>query len=525
MAPILNIFASIAKDAPGAAAHATGAAPVGIHMSDTTEESTYAIARILMDCVEWFLGILGLSNDSSLFLVLYAILVFAVAIGIGMVIKWLVVALLNKIGPHVKSDIYRNLVQQKFFTKLCRFIPALLFIVLIQFTLYGSHSLAMILSRITYIYIIVILCSSVSTLVDVMWRHINSRANKRKLPLNGLMQLVKLIIWIIGALIILAVIFNKSPGSLLAGLGAFSAVLMLVFKDNILGVVAGVQLAENDSLHEGDWIVPHGSDANGVVVEVGLTAIKIQNWDKTITTLPPYNLVSQGFRNYRNMQLSQTRRIQRCYMIDADSVVPTDEPMLGKFAAIPLLKNWVEKKIEQRKAGKTKDVNNPDGLADGSLDTNLGVFRAYLKLYLDGNPDISHDDTCFICTLEQTPAGIPLQLYCFTSTSSWLPYEAIQSTVFEHVAAMLSRFNLYTFENPSGRDTIIDGYLSPGKDPAYINGMPYPLFSGTGTPSNPGRPPEGLYPGASLYCGPVHEMATTPDKPATPDNPNAQTTS
>ena len=152
----------------------------------------------------------------------------------------------------------------------------------------------MILSRITYIYIIVILCSSVSTLVDVMWRHINSRANKRKLPLNGLMQLVKLIIWIIGAIIILAVIFNKSPGSLLAGLGAFSAVLLLVFKDNILGVVAGVQLAENDSLHEGDWIVPHGSDANGVVVEVGLTAIKIQNWDKTITTVPTHKLVSES---------------------------------------------------------------------------------------------------------------------------------------------------------------------------------------------------------------------------------------
>ena len=172
--------------------------------------------------------------------------------------------------------------------------------------------------------------------------------------MNGVVQLVKLILWIIGVIIVFGILFNRSPASMLAGLGAFSAVLMLVFKDNILGVVAGVQLAENDSLHEGDWIVPNGSDANGTVIEVGLTAIKIENWDKTISTIPPYDLISKGFKSYRNMQLSHTRRIQRSYMIDADSIVATDDNMLAEFAEIPLLKEWIAKKLEQRAAGKSR---------------------------------------------------------------------------------------------------------------------------------------------------------------------------
>lgn len=179
-------------------------------------------------------------------------------------------------------------------------------------------------------------------------------------------------------------------------------------------------------------------------------------------------------------------------MIDADSVVPTDDQMLAKYAKIPLLADWIAKKLSQREQGKECNVNNPDGLADGSLDTNLGVFRAYLKIYLDSNPHISHeaDDTCFICTLAQTSAGIPLQLYCFTNTSAWTQYEAIQSAVFEHVAVMLNRFNLYAFENPSGRDTIIDGYISPGKNPDALFGLPYPFFNESGTPDRPAASPK-----------------------------------
>lgn len=445
-----------------------------LHLSDNAEQSSYFIARILMDCVNWFMDILGLQGHTSLFIWLYAVLVFAVALGVGLAVQWIVVKILDKTAPYLKSQLYKYLIDKKFFTKLCRIIPALLFLVLIQFTLNAHVSLASWLSRLSWIFVVIVITDTLCTLTNVIWTNINNRANKRKLPLNGVVQLVKLLLWIICILIVIAILIDKSPGSLLAGLGAFSAVIMLVFKDNIMGVVAGIQLAEDDSLHEGDWIVPYGSDANGVVVGVGLTAIKIQNWDKTISTLPPYSLVSQGFRNYRNMSISNTRRIQRSYYIDADSVVATDDSMLKEFANIPLLKNWIEKKIEQRNSGRVEDVNNSDGLVDGTIDTNLGVFRAYMMMWLMQNPNISSVDTCFVNTLAQTNGGIPFQVYCFTSTSSWIPYEGIQSGVFEHIAAMLNKFRLYVFENPSGRDTIAEGYISPGLDPAYLYGAPYP---------------------------------------------------
>lgn len=454
-------------------------------------ESTYAIASWIMETVYRILNFFGLENHQTLFLWIYAGLVFLISIAIGYAVKWLTIGIVSLLGKKLTGDFYQNLTQTRFFPKAARIIPAIVFLIFIQFTFASTHTdLGKWLTRITWIYIVFIMAKSINTLSDVLWLHFDSRENKRRLPLKGLVQLVKGIVWIIVAIISVAIIVDKSPATLLAGLGAFAAVLMLVFKDSILGVVAGVQLSENDSLHVGDWIKVHGTDANGTVIEVSLTEVKIQNWDKTVTTVPPYTLVSGSFTNYRSMQLSNTRRIERSYMIDADSVVQTDDTMLAEYAKIPILTNWIEKKIAQRKEGKECNVNNPEGLADGSLDTNLGVFRAYLKIYLDAHPHISHGsgDTCFVCTLAQTATGIPLQLYCFTNTSAWTQYEAIQSAVFEHVAVMLFRFNLYTFENPTGRDTIIDGYMSPGKNADVLFGLPYPLFNATGVPHNPASP-------------------------------------
>lgn len=484
---------------------------VDLNLDNTTVETTYAIGKWLMNCVEWVLNAVGLEHHETLVTIIYAALVFVIAMFLGRLVQWVVETILNKIGPHIKSDLYNSLVKENFFSKICRMIPALVFLIMISVTLNSHVALSGWLSRFTWIYIVFILCFSLCALTDSIWHHVDSRANKRHLPLNGVIQLVKLIIWVIGIIIVCAILLGKSPGSLLAGLGAFAAVLMLVFKDSILGVVAGVQLADNDSLHVGDWIAVPGTDANGTVMEVGLTAVKIENWDKTVSTVPPYNLVTNGFKNYRNMSQSNTRRICRNYLIDADSVVETNAEMLQRFAQIPLMKDWIEKKIEQRNAGKVENVNNSAGLVDGSIDTNLGVFRAYVKLWLDANPNISHSDTCFISTLAQTAAGIPLQIYCFTSTSSWLPYEGIQSTVFEHLAVMLYRFNLYTFEYPTGRDEIIDGFLSPGKNPQDVFGMPYPLFYGSGSPVKPASPPKGLY----------NDAPTPPSQPGTPAQTDA----
>lgn len=460
-----------------------------IPLSDATEQSSYFVARLFMDCCHWILNILGLSHDTNLFIWLYVAVVFLFSMLIGMVVKWMLVFILNKLQPHIKSVLYAHLVEKRFFTKTCRIIPPLVFLILVQFTLYMHSSLASWMTRLSFVYIVIEVAISLGTICDVIWAYFDEKENKKKLPLRGIVQVIKLIIWIIAVIIIAALFLDKSPAALLAGLGAFAAVLMLIFKDSILGIVAGVQLAQNDSLHVGDWIsVPNGQ-ANGIVDEVSLTDVKIINWDKTISTVPPYALITNGFKNFRNMQESKTRRIQRSYMIDADSVVPTTDDMLKAYMDIPLIKDWIAKKIEQREAGKSQSVNNSAGLVDGSIETNLGVFRAYMKLYLDNNTDISHVDDCFVTTLQQTAYGIPLQIYCFTNTSSWFPYEGIQATIFEHIAAMLPKFGLYTFETATGRDTIIEGYLSAGKSTDPLIGIPYPYYRNSGTPDDPGMPP------------------------------------
>ena len=453
---------------------------------------TYAIAHLLMEAAGWIMRVLHLGRNGTLFTVIYAILVFIVAWIVGYVIKWIILGIVRGVGKRLNGPTYQALTDNHFFTKSARIVPAIVFLILIQFTLLSKATLASWLTRLTWVYFSFVVSSALCVMADVMWTRIDTRENKRKLPLKGLVQLVKGIVWIVWTIITVAIILDKSPGSLLAGLGAFAAVLMLVFKDSILGVVAGVQLSENDSLHEGDWISVSGTNANGIVTEVSLTAVKVLNWDKTTTTLPPYNLVSQGFTNYQSMSNSNTRRIQRSYLIDADSVVECDEVLLTEFAKLPLMGDWIAKKIEQRNAGKTVDAGNPDGLANGSIDTNLGCFRAYLKMWLEQDPDISKanaNDYMFVRTLPQTANGIPLEIYCFTSTSNWITYEAIQSKIFEHIAVMLYKFKLYTYESPSGRDTIIDGYICPGKTPAPIFGIPYPFFYGSGSPEQPGIEP------------------------------------
>lgn len=484
----------------------------GVDLTHKTAEETYFIAQILMDADKFLLSLVGLEHNVTVFTVVYAVLVFLLAYAVGLVLQWLVVAVIHKFGDHFHSDLYQNLHAKHFFTKTARVIPAILFLILIQFTLNDKEALMGWLSKFAYIWISWIMSNSVCLMIDAVWTHIDQKANKKKLPLKGLMQLVKGFVWAIFIIIAVAVLLDKSPAKLFAGLGAFAAVLMLIFKDSILGLVAGVQLSQNDSLHVGDWIKVNGTDANGIVQEVSLTAVKVLNWDRTTTSLPPYSLISGSFTNYKSMQESNTRRIQRSYMIDADSVVPTDDNMLAEFAKLPLMKDWIAKKIEQRNAGKTCDASNPEGLADGSIETNLGVFRAYLTMYLKSNPNFSVGGfcDCFVTTLQQTAYGIPLQIYCFTSTSKWLQYEAIMSSLFEHVAAMLYKFKLYTFESESGRDTLIDGWMSPGKNPDVIFGMPYPFFNASGTPENPAYPVQQSQSPIPSAMTPAAPQPTTP---------------
>lgn len=445
----------------------------------TAVATTHVVAAWLMRAVTDVMRWLGLEHHTELITAVYALVVCALALILGQLLKHIVLAIVYAVAKKIDNGVFRNLRNLHFFSKVCRIIPPLFVLVCLEFSFVTKDGLALFMGKCCWIYIVVVMAMAVNTAIYVIWLHIDERENKRKLPLKGVIQLIKGVIWIIATIIIIAVIVNKSPAALFAGLGAFAAVLMLVFKDSILGVVAGVQLSENDMLRVGDWIAIDGTTANGNVEEVTLTTVKVRNWDKTTTTVAPYTLVSGSFKNYRSMQLSETRRIDRTYFIDQDSVDMCTDDFLEKIKTdIPLLADYITKKQAQAAAGKVSNVNNPDGLADGTIETNLGLFRAYLKMYLDAHPHISHNvtDETFICTLQQTANGIPLQIYCFTTTSKWVQYEAIQSEIFEHIAVMLPKFNLYAFENASGRDNLAEGYLESGGKPDTLFGMPKPFL-------------------------------------------------
>lgn len=440
-------------------------------------DETYETGKLIMRAVKWIFNSIGLEHHANLELFVYAALVFAISWGVGIIAQYIVLLIVKIVSKKWKGYIYDELSATHFFHKASRIIPAIFFLIMISVTMQQHSALGGWLSRITWIYLTFVVARCLTILVRVIWNYVDRRENKKRLPLKGLIQLICGIIWILFAVGVISILVDKSPGRLLAGIGVFASVLMLVFKDSILGLVAGVQLSENDSVHVGDWISVQGTNANGTVIEVTLTEVKIQNWDKTVSSVPPYNLISGTFTTYRPMQESKTRRIARTYMIDSESVAIPSSDLMDQLSEIPLLKDWLEKKKAQKAAGREYCVNNPEGIVDGTIDTNLGIFRAYLTLWLKNNPDISQADTLFINTLEQTANGIPLQVYCFTSTSAWVAYEGIQSAVFEHIAVMLSKFGLYVYENSSTRATILEGIM--GRDiPAgeSIFGLPEPLI-------------------------------------------------
>lgn len=457
--------------APETTENVVSEAPKLVVQGDFVKD-TGRLAEFILYLVDKLLGWFNLSDDRQIVSTIYVLVIMAVSIGIGWVVKWCVQLLCALVFRHTKNDIYSHLYHSHFFPKLCNLVAPIMFLIMMQLTLNNMHGITVWLQRITLVYITILVGMIVCRLVEAVWAHVNVQQNTKKLPLRGLVQLIEGIVLLIVIIIDISILVDKSPASLLAGLGAFAAVLMLIFKDSILGVVAGVQLSGNDALHVGDWIKVPGTDANGIVQEVTLTSIKVQNFDKTTTTLPPYSLISGSFTNYRTMQASNTRRIQRSWMIDADSIVPLDDVLRKQISAVPLMANYFD--------GESTPA--------ASAATNLGAFRAYIEKYLAANKYISSDDLIFVTTLAQTASGVPLQLYCFTNTSSWVDYEHIQAEVFEHLAIMMGRFNLYTFEGASGRDTILEGYVGNRTD--GIVGIPYPFFQGSNNPDNPGQAPK-----------------------------------
>lgn len=330
--------------------------------------------------------------------------------------------------------------------------PILIYILLpLAFSDAGSVTLALIM-RFCLIFIIIMFLSFISALLTAVYTVYSEKEQFRDRPLKGLLQTVQVILYFVGGIIVVSILIDRSPGVLLTGLGASAAVLMLVFKDSIMGFVSGVQLSANNMLKVGDWITMPKYGADGDVIEVSLNTVKVRNFDKTITTIPPYLLVSDSFQNWRGMQESGGRRIKRSINIDMNSVRFCTPEMLAKYRKIQLLANYVEQTEQVIKEYNEEHHIDNSILVNGRRQTNLGVFRAYLNCYLKSHLGVNHDMTCMVRQLQPTDHGIPLELYFFSATTSWIPYEDLQSDVFDHLLAIISEFDLHVFQSPSGED-------------------------------------------------------------------------
>ena len=357
------------------------------------------------------------------------VIILAIAFLGDAICKHVILTTVTRLVKKTKATWDDVVFDRKVMIYLSHLVAPIILYILLPLAISNAGLLTFIL-RICMIYIIAVFLKFISALLSALYHVYSEREQFRDRPLKGLLQTVQVILFFIGGIIIVSILIDKSPMVLLTGLGASAAVLMLVFKDSIMGFVSGIQLSANNMLKVGDWIEMPKYGADGTVIEVTLNTVKVRNWDNTITTIPPYALVSDSFQNWRGMQESGGRRIKRSIRIDMNSVKFCTPEMLAKYRKIRLLKDYIEeteKVVEEY--NKEHGIDN-SVLVNGRRQTNLGVFRAYLTNYLRSLPAVNQDLTCMVRQLQPTEQGIPLELYFFSSIKAWIPYEGVQADVF-----------------------------------------------------------------------------------------------
>lgn len=340
------------------------------------------------------------------------------------------IPVLQNISARTKATWDDHLFKNKVMHDAARLIPPLVWYMLLPLACGKMPELLAVLQKICMIYLIVAALKLISTVLDTLLDISNEHETLRNRPLKGIYQMVKLVAVLVGGILIVSILIGRDATTILAGLGASAAVLMLIFRDSILGLVAGIQLSANDMLRPGDWITMTKYGADGYVIEVSLTTVKVQNFDKTITTIPPYALVSDSFQNWRGMRESGGRRIKRSLLIDAASVRFCSPEELARFTE----EGWEAASCEEQDT------------------VNLRFFRNYAMHYLATLPGIHPEMLRMVRILQPTAEGIPVEIYCFSTQTEWLPFETLQNTILEHLIASLPHFGLRIYQRPSGLD-------------------------------------------------------------------------
>ena len=405
--------------------------------------------------IEW-LGRAGLSQTWSTHFGESIMLILLIFISyIGYVLAWkLMRKLLIPLIQRSKNQFDDLLLKHSFFRKVSYLVPALLLYYFIDDAIISLKLVSAFIEKGLEVFfvinIVLILDSILSTINDYYDRYDFAKDH----PIKGLIQILKIILYIVAGLVVIGVIFNRNISSLAVGLGTLSAVIMLIFKDPILGFVGGLQLIFNKMLSIGDWITVPKYGADGTVLEINLTTVKVQNWDKTIVTLPTYSLISDSFQNWRGMEDSGGRRIKRSVNIDMDSIRFCTAEMLERFSKIHAITAYIEKTEKAVNDYNIKNNIDPSILVNGRRQTNIGVFRAYLKAYLHSRSDVHDDMTFLVRQLQPSEKGLPIQIYVFTKTTEWALYEDIQADIFDHVLAVIPEFDLKVYQFPKSGDFV-----------------------------------------------------------------------
>ena len=356
-----------------------------------------------------------------------AALLVILAIGLDYLCQAIFVGSMKKLAQHTHYQWDSLLLKRKVVHHLVHTIPGILVYALLPLAFIRGKGLLLLSQKICAVYIVFALLLAINGFILVFLDMYNMRQVNKNRPIKGFMQVLQVLLFFIGGIVIIAILIGKSPASLFAGLGASAAILMLVFKDTILGFVAGIQLSANDMLRPGDWITVPGSNANGIVQEITLNTVKIQNFDNTISTIPPYTLVSALIQNWRGMVESGGRRVMKCFFLDLNTIKFCTPDMLNTFRKeIPLLADY-----------------KPD---EGVTPTNSQMFRVYVEKYLTSLPVVNTDLDLIISQLQSTEYGVPIQIYFFSRNKIWKEYERIQSDIFDHFFAMIPKFELKVYQ-------------------------------------------------------------------------------
>jgi len=402
--------------------------------------------------LQQWLESLGFGDSEYAYFLAVIALILVVSLAIHLVLHRIILRLLGRGQGAGRTVWQRAFSGHKLFARIALALQGVVVFTMASALLEADSQVLGLTEVVTHLWIILFALLGLFSLLDAIEEISRSSGPAMRLPLRGIFQSLKLVATTVALIFAVAFLIGKSPLILFSGLGAMTAVVLLIFKDPLMGLAAGIQLSANDMLSVGDWLEMPQYGADGDVIDISLTTVKVRNWDKTITSIPSYALISDSFKNWRNIEAVGGRRIKRAINIDATSVGFASEKDLARLRRARLLSDYIEKKaVEIQRANEAKGVDASSPMNTRRL-TNLGIFRAYLTAYLADSANINHDLTFMVRQLEAGPNGIPLQVYGFANQTSWIPYENIQSDIFDHIYAIIPEFGLRLHQAPSGHD-------------------------------------------------------------------------